>query len=657
MARKGEEKQKLQAQSALNVADAEKQRADVQARKGTESQKQSRRLLYDSEINLAQQALNANNLGRARQLLNRQKPQPGEEDLRGWEWRYLWQLTRSGALVTLTNRNVDAISVSFSPDGKVLAAGWSQGQVDLWDVPSRRCIRTLTESGKAPHACVAFSPVRNLLAATSPQAGVALYDLDASRDSLLWRAPAGKRWQIHKLSFSSDGSRLIISASRSIEVPGDDVWTPGDAVWVANVSSAKIEFEHATGNRGPWFGGAAQLSPDNQRLYLEHCDDPDGRYRIQCLDLATGRELWQTPPQPDGSVSALALSADGRLLASGSAYEDPTIRVWDSGTGTLLKAIGGHTGWVSELAVSKDGRRLISASSDQTIRFWETDHWIQTQLLRGHPVGLTTLALSDSAQLVASADMEGNLLLWKADGNSAEEGCRLLSEISKGDRLWMSDRSRLLVGPPGKPPKWVDLNPNSTPDSVPDLAFATDVFGCFGTNSLCRWDGTNRIVVHDLEGSRFIQRGAVEVSSATRPIAVAYNPARKLLAWVEDGASDSVQVASLAAPDRRFKLKSIYPGAVGIAFGEAGDYLVAMTEGSSALVWNVESGQIVASEPKLGIVNSWSFAAGGRMLALARLTPPNAEVVFYDFTHANQAPRRVALKDPPVEWPFPQMAD
>ena len=102
-----------------------------------ESARQARRLLYASDMNLAQQALKLNNLGKARRLLDRHRPQPGEEDLRGWEWRYLWQLTRSSALVTLTNRPTPGFSVGFSPDGKRLAVGWWDGRVDLWDVPGQ----------------------------------------------------------------------------------------------------------------------------------------------------------------------------------------------------------------------------------------------------------------------------------------------------------------------------------------------------------------------------------------------------------------------------------------------------------------------------------------------------------------------------------------
>src|SRR5262249_5064101 len=114
IARNGELRQRLTAESAQSAAETERERANAQARKASENEQRSRRLLYASDMNLAQQALNLNNLGKARRLLERHRPQPGEEDLRGWEWRYLWQLTRSGALTTLTNRPTPGFCLSFS---------------------------------------------------------------------------------------------------------------------------------------------------------------------------------------------------------------------------------------------------------------------------------------------------------------------------------------------------------------------------------------------------------------------------------------------------------------------------------------------------------------------------------------------------------------
>ena len=151
---------------------------------------ESRQIAYASDIALAQEALRVNNLGTARRLLDRHRPQPGQEDLRGWEWRYLWQLTRSTALVTLTNRPVRGFSVSFSPDASRLAVGWFDGCVDLWDVPARRRIRAFNDSKDLKDwsaGRVAFSPVGNLLAATSGTNAISLYDLNSGLESVLWR--------------------------------------------------------------------------------------------------------------------------------------------------------------------------------------------------------------------------------------------------------------------------------------------------------------------------------------------------------------------------------------------------------------------------------------------------------------------------------------
>ncbi len=259
------------ARAAEARADDKRREAEQQRELADESQQRSRRLLYAADMNLAQQSLKLNNLGRARRLLDRHRPRPGEEDLRGWEWRYLWQLTRSSALATLTNRPTDGFDVSFSPDGNRLAVGWSDGRVDLWDVPGRRLFRTLTNREQDRTVHLAFSPVRNHLAATSDPRVVTLYDLDLGRESVLWRAPDEGSWNIRDLSFSRDGSRLVIFTASTGKL--------GEA-WVVNVSSSTIESRHSAHFSGTTHFGAALLSPDNRRVYLAISDQGNERYTI-----------------------------------------------------------------------------------------------------------------------------------------------------------------------------------------------------------------------------------------------------------------------------------------------------------------------------------------------------------------------------------------
>jgi len=78
----------------------------------------SRRNGYAAEINVAFQALAENNLGRARDLLGRQRPKAGQEDLRGFEWRYLWQLCQGDELETFHDDR--ASGAAFSPRWKMV---------------------------------------------------------------------------------------------------------------------------------------------------------------------------------------------------------------------------------------------------------------------------------------------------------------------------------------------------------------------------------------------------------------------------------------------------------------------------------------------------------------------------------------------------------
>ncbi|MEJ2701441.1 MAG: protein kinase [Sedimentisphaerales bacterium] len=616
------------------LAETERQRADAQARKLAESLQQSRRLLYAADISLAQQSIKQNNLGRARRLLNRNRPQPGDEDLRGWEWRYLWQLTRSSALVTLTNRRRRGLDVSFSPDGSRLAVGWQYGHVDLWDVPGRRLVRALADREDLfPYqGRVAFSPVRNLLAATSELKLVTLYDLDSGREAILLRLPDQGEWYVHGLSFSQDGSRVVISAISNEE--------NGRATWVVNISSAKIEGHYATQSSDDRWHGYARLSTDNRRLYVSRqYDSKPNRYSIQCLQVNTGQEVWQTESQEDLMLTALAVSPDGRVIASGSGYEDPAIYIWDAATGKCLRQLDGHSAWVCDLTFTRDGRSLISAGTDQSIRFWDTGTWSETQVLRGHTDEVHGVAISETAQLIASTGKDGNLILWRVDEKRVTDGYMRLSTDLDWHGVMPLDGSRVLLLPPDRPPEWRDLKRDAPPVSLPELGDSTNVLAWFRTNILCRWNGAGKIIVSEWSGARFVQRGAVTVDSGTRPVGLAYNFTRRLLAWIVDANSTSVYLATLDTPGRRIELRSDVSALSTLLFSEDGNHLAAITADKQALrAWNVDTGQIVASvNERIGHPMATFAANNTLVVGIDNLN--GGEFQFYDLADPNLNPR------------------
>jgi mono/diheme cytochrome c family protein len=174
---------------------------------------------------------------------------------------------------------------------------------------------------------------------------------------------------------------------------------------------------------------------------------PDGRRAasggedrtLRLWDVKTGRELLRREVHT-GEVSAVCFTPDGKQLISASGR---MIVVWDM-MGRELHQLRGHTDRVRALAVSADGRLLASAGDDRSIRLWDLATGKEQRCLSGNEGPVSALSFASGGRLV-SASHDGTLRLWDVD--SGDELRRLEGHRGEVYAVAVSpDGKRLLSG-------------------------------------------------------------------------------------------------------------------------------------------------------------------------------------------------------------------
>jgi small GTP-binding protein len=106
----------------------------------------------------------------------------------------------------------------------------------------------------------------------------------------------------------------------------------------------------------------------------------------------------------------VAVTPDGRRVISGS--NDGTVRVWDLGTGQCLATLENHIDFVWGVAVTPDGRRVISGSDDGTVRVWDLETGQCLATLEGHTGGVDDVAVTPDGRRVISGSDDKTVRVW-----------------------------------------------------------------------------------------------------------------------------------------------------------------------------------------------------------------------------------------------------
>ncbi len=371
-------------------AEANEQKAQAAAKLATQESANTlsfaRRLrveTYAADMRAADAAMNQDNRGSALGLLKRYFPTPGEEDLRGIEWRYLWQECQSDQLKTFVHDGI-VNAVVFSPDGRFVLSSSFDGRTRVWDVTTGEVVRQFEGTSlQRPCQPLAFSPDGQLLACCCPDGVVLRRTLDWEIDRQL----PGVWWSV---AFSPDGKLLAATSKEGVQLWDTTAWQ-------------HMLFK----DRFDSFFSRLAFSPDS---------------RLLAASTSAATRIWNISSRspiatlPVGAV-ALAFAPGNRWLAAG--YANGLLEIWDMETQQIAVSNKVHASYLHGLAFSPEGGTLATGGSDQLIRLWR---WQtapsgpptleEPRTLQGHQNEVWSLGFSRDGAFLVSSGKDGTAILW-----------------------------------------------------------------------------------------------------------------------------------------------------------------------------------------------------------------------------------------------------
>ena len=339
--------------------------------------------------------------------------------------KIVYGITESNRLLT---NDTAVVSVSYSPDGQMLASINKDGTIRLWQ-NNGKLIKEFSANqtnDKDDSFSINFSADGHNLISASQRQGIKI-----------WQRQADGSFALHKSIPDKDGimtfslnpkSQIIVTSSLGnqniIKVRNwngkllktfsghtdrinDFDFSPDGQILVSGSAGGSVKLWDLKNNRQLTTIQAkindvfAVRFVNNKILAIA---GSDGSIKLWNIN---GKLKQEFKERHSDDITSLAVSHDGKRLASGS--EDATVKLWSIEDRNLLHTFNGHQGAVNEVSFRKDNKVIVSASKDRTVKIWQYNNEIP--ILKG-----VSPSVSSDSQIIVTAE-DRFINIWQSNGN------------------------------------------------------------------------------------------------------------------------------------------------------------------------------------------------------------------------------------------------
>lgn len=281
-------------------------------------------------------------------------------------------------------------TVAISPDGSAIVADGPDNKVKVWSLGDGRLIQSLAHPSSVN--TLAISKDGRTIVTGSSDGSVRAWDMMTGRllQTLVGSDSSSATSGIWGLAITNDGKRVISCGLGGIRVSEID----------AGALPRNI----------PAYCSGMVVSPNDRDVFS--IDNFATQVNVEVHDLASGN--WHRGFFPEHQhaeqINALAISPDGRTLVTAS--NDRTLKVWDLRKRKLLRTLWGHSDWVVSVAISPDGKEVASGSDDGTLIIWDmaTGDTLHTMRMpAGRP---KALAYFSTGRFIVAGTMDNTFQIW-----------------------------------------------------------------------------------------------------------------------------------------------------------------------------------------------------------------------------------------------------